>query len=78
MITKQISAMDASIYIASEEDLTDWEQSNKNISSEAIALLCIIGLGLFMIGFFSGSCFIIKCRKSSFAIKHGIMNDPTD
>ena len=63
MITKQINAVDASIYLSQAGDFTDWEESNKKLTSEVIGLLALIGVGIFVLGFFLGACVIIKCKQ---------------
>ena len=65
VISKQISAVDATIYMATQEDYSDWEESTKKFTSETVALLALIGVGLFMLGFFIGACVIIRCRQSN-------------
>lgn len=68
MVARQISAVDATIYMATSAE--EWEDESHTISADIIALLTVIGCGIFILGFFLGACIIWKYKN-----KLTVMND---
>lgn len=65
MIAKQIMATDTSIYMATQENTTGWEEeSTKKYNMDAIAIMSVIGLGIFICGFLLGACVIWRISKT--------------
>lgn len=58
-------ATDTSIYMATVENNTLWDEEESNkYDMEGIAIMSVIGLGIFICGFLLGACVIWRLQKT--------------
>lgn len=62
MIARQISVVDASIYMQASEDVQEWE-SKQELDSETIVIMGIIAFCILLFGVCIGAFIVIKCKR---------------